>query len=369
MPPFTTLNGQTGYFDNNGQFVPATQEQYNQQFGMLQQFGGNPFLNAAQQSPTYNQRTNFVQQGSIQSPETASMTNEQKVSIAQGDVTSTNQYNPQDKLKYEMTDKGLGFTVGNQFYPSTAQPASGMPLIGSPYKGNTLNAYDLAKEDSSKYGNPYLAIRNQLLNKPLSAMTNTSIPTQTQVTPPIATTPEIMPNSTAEQAGGGNWMTNMFNKPSVEGVPAAENVVDNGLKSDVLGDWGKMGFDTKKAFTGTAGTSLLGAGIGAATKLIGTNASTYDQRVGMSKPNAFGTMFGDSTFTQIGSSFGPAGMAIGGTVDLIKNAIKYAKQKDRYENKKLATDTMQSIDDARENMKPDYTGYARNGTQVNPYLK
>jgi hypothetical protein len=366
MPPFITHNGQTGYFQN-GVFVPATQEQYNNQMSMYNQFGNNPFVSAQQ---TFTQQQQSVQQGVIKPPTAAPLSNEQKVSIAQGDATSTNQYNPQDKLNYEFTDKGLGFKAGNQFYPSSAMTTGGMPLIGSPYKGRTLNAYDLAKEDSSKYGNPYLAIQNQLMNNTPPWMSNTTTPNQAQVTVPQTTgATEIIPTSTAEQAGGGNWLTNMFNKPSVEGVPTAENVVDNGLKSDVLGDWGKMGFDTKKAFTGTAGTSALGAGIGTVTKFIGDNASKYDPRVGMSKPNALGTMFSDATFTQIGSMFGPAGMAIGGTVDLLKNAIKYVKQKDKYENKKLATDTMQSIDDARENMKPDYTGYARSGTQVNPYLK
>jgi hypothetical protein len=376
MPPFITHNGQTGYFQN-GVFVPATQEQYNNQMSMYNQFGNNPFVSAQQ---TFTQQQQSVQQGVIKPPTAGPLSNEQKVSIAQGDATSTNQYNPQDKLNYEFTDKGLGFKAGNQFYPSTAMTTGGMPLIGSPYKGRTLNAYDLAKEDSSKYGNPYLAIQNQLMNNTPPWMSNTTTPNQAQVTVPQTTgATEIVPTSTAEQAGGGNWLTNMFNKPSVEGVPVAENVADNGLKSDVLGDWGKMGFNGKEFFKsdkGQATSAIAGAGVGLVSGLAKAGMQDkYDPRVGMSKPNLGGNLFGDATFTQVGLN--PALMAatggisalVGGGVDLIKNAVKYAKQKDRYENKKLATDTMQSIDDARENMKPDYTGYARSGTQVNPYLK
>jgi len=376
MPPFITHNGQTGYFQN-GVFVPATQEQYNNQMSMYNQFGNNPFVSAQQ---TFTQQQQSIQQGVIKPPTAGPLSNEQKVSIAQGDATSTNQYNPQDKLNYEFTDKGLGFKAGNQFYPSTAMTAGGMPLIGSPYMGKTLNAYDLAKEDSSKYGNPYLALQNQLINNPMPGMSNTTIPTQAQVTVPQTTgVTEVIPTSTTEQAGGGNWLTNMFNRPSVEGVPAAENIADNGLKSDVLGDWGKMGFNGKEFFKsdkGQATSAIAGAGVGLISGLAKAGMQDkYDPRVGMSKPNLGGNLFGDATFTQVGLN--PALMAatggisalVGGGVDLIKNAVKYTKQKDRYENKKLATDTMQSIDDARENMKPDYTGYARSGTQVNPYLK
>jgi hypothetical protein len=273
-----------------------------------------------------------------------------------------------------MTDKGLGFKAGNQFYPSTAMTASGMPLIGSPYMGKTLNAYDLAKEDSSKYGNPYLAIQNQLMNNTPPWMSNTTTPNQAQVTVPQTTgATEIVPTSTAEQAGGGNWLTNMFNRPSVEGVPASNDITNVVEKGPSLFKQSKDFFGSDK---GQATSAIAGAGVGLVSGLAKAGMQDkYDPRVGMSKPNLGGNLFGDATFTQVGLN--PALMAatggisalVGGGVDLIKNAVKYSKQKDRYENKKLATDTMQSIDDARENMKPDYTGYARSGTQVNPYLK
>jgi hypothetical protein len=370
MPPFITHNGQTGYFQN-GVFVPATQEQYNNQMSMYNQFGNNPFVSAQQ---TFTQQPQSVQQGVIKPPTAGPLSNEQKVSIAQGDATSTNQYNPQDKLNYEFTDKGLGFKAGNQFYPSTAMTTGGMPLIGSPYKGRTLNAYDLAKEDSSKYGNPYLAIQNQLMNNTPPWMSNTTTPNQAQVTVPQTTgATEIVPTSTAEQAGGGNWLTNMFNRPSVEGVPAANEITNVVEKGPSLFKQSKDFFGSEK---GQATSAIAGAGVGLVSGLAKAGMQDkYDPRVGMSKPNLGGNLLGDSTFTQIGlnpllmGATGGISALVGGGVDLIKNAVKYSKQKDRYENKKLATDTMQSIDDARENMKPDYTGYARSGTQVNPYLK
>lgn len=369
MPPFTTLNGQTGYFDTNGQFVPASQEQYNQQFGMLQQFGGNPFLNAAQQSPLNNQRTNFVQQGTIQNPETAGMTNEQKVMQAQGDDTPM-----LGNMPYGMTDQGLGIQRGKSFFPYNASTASGHLLNTA--TNTVFNAYDLMASKKGKVVNPFASevalmqsqnTQNALnaLNNPIAPTTPTS-PTQQINMPEIASIA-----SNAISSAGSNIGSKVGSSVS--------DVVDKGLKSDVLGDWGNMGFSGKEFFGSKAGqttSAIAGAGVGLVSGLVKAGAQDkYDPRVGMSKPNLGGNLFGDATFTQVGLN--PALMAatggisalVGGGVDLVKNAVKYAKQKDKYENKKLATDTMQSIDDARENMKPDYTGYARYGTQVNnPYL-
>ena len=72
----------------NGQFVPATQQEYNAQFNQ-QQNQNNPFLQQVLpqniQPPLKGGRQNFVQQGTIQGPETAGITNEQKVMQSQGD--------------------------------------------------------------------------------------------------------------------------------------------------------------------------------------------------------------------------------------------------------------------------------------------
>jgi hypothetical protein len=367
MPPFTTLNGQTGYFDNNGQFIPATQEEYNKQFAMLQQFGGNPFLNAAQQSPLNNQRTSFVQQGTIQSPETATETNEQKVMQAQGDDDPILGVG---NMPYVKMGNEYGVKRGKSFFGFDAMTAGGHPLNTA--TNTVYNTGDLTTFRKQKIANPFVAevalIKSQNTQNALNALNN-------------PTAPEITPTTTAQQTNRGNFFNNMFNKASDQVIAGANEVANSsGSFQDsydtMSGKLGKIGagggfkMDAKKAFTGTPTTSLIGGGINAVSKLIGANAGNYDERVGMTKPNLGGTLLGDATFTQMGSMFGPAGMAIGGTVDLVKNAIKYVKQKDKYENKKLATDTMQSIDDARENMKPDYTGYARFGTQVkNPYIK
>jgi hypothetical protein len=372
MPPFTTLNGQTGYFDNSGQFVAASQEQYNQQFGMLQQFGNNPFISAQQ---TFTQQPQSIQQGAIQPPMAGQMTNEQKVMQAQGDNSSM-----LGNMPYVQKGNELGVQKGKSFFPYNASTASGHPLNTA--TNTVFNAYDLTTNRKNDIVNPYAAqsalmqsqnaasFLNNLSNKPAAP----AAPTQAQVTSPITTgATEIIPAPTTEQAEGGNWFSNMFNKPSVEGVPAADNITNVVEKGPGLFKQSKDFFGSE---AGQATSAGIGAGLGIATSLAARNASVYDQRVGMSKPNALGTIASDSTVTQIGLN--PALMAATGglsavaglTIDDIKNSIKYVKQKDKYENKKLAVDTMQSLDDARENIKPDYTGYARNGIQVsNPYLQ
>jgi hypothetical protein len=371
MPPFTTLNGQTGYFDNSGQFVPASQEEYNQQFGMLQQFGNNPFISAQQ---TFTQQPQSIQQGAIQPPMAGQMTNEQKVMQAQGDDSPM-----LGNMPYVQKGNELGVQKGKSFFPYNASTASGHPLNTA--TNTVFNAYDLTTNRKNDIVNPYVAqvnlMRSQnaasFLNKLSNKPTASAATTQTQVTVPQTTgATEIIPTSTAEQAEGGNWFSNMFNKPSVKGVPAADKITNVIEKGPSLFKQSKDFFGSE---AGQATSAGIGAGLGVATSLIGANASKYDQRVGMSKPNAFSTIAGDSTVTQIGLN--PALMgATGGLsavaglgIDLVKNIVKYNKQKDSYENKKLAVDTMQQLDDARENMKPDYTGYARSGTQVNPYLK
>lgn len=389
MPPFTTVNGQTGYYIN-GQFVPATQQEYNAQFNAPQQGFSNPFLPQTQQ-PQIN-RTEYVTQGTIQSPETAAQTNEQKVMQAQGDDTPMI-----GNMPYQSTNQGTGIQKGNSFFGFDAMTTSGHPLNT---KTNTVyNVYDLMAQRKNNIVNPLvaemrLAESNQAQNL-YSALQNPYTPTQTQVTSPVApNTPEINLNTTTQQPNSGNFFNNMFNQPSDQ-IMAGANEVANPYSgsfqdsySKLSGKFGKIGaggesgggFNGKEFFnskSGQATSAIAGAGVGLASSLIKAGApDKYDQRVGMSKPNLGGNLFGDATFTQVGLN--PALMAatggisalVGGGVDLIKNSVKYAKQKDKYENKKLATDTMQSIDDARENMKPDYTGYARFGAQVNnPYLK
>ena len=354
----------------NGQFIPATQQEYDAQFGQINQNQFNPFMPPSITATMGRQ--DFVQQGTIQSPETAAITNEQKVMQAQGDDVPM-----LGDMPYIQKGNQLGVQRGKSFFPYNASTASGHPLNTA--TNTVFNAYDLMANTKNKVVNPFASevalmqsqnaasFLNNLSNKPTAPVATT----QTQVTVPTTTATEVIPTPTAEQAGGGNWLTNMFNKPSVE-VPTAENVSKAVEKGPGLFKQSKDFFGSDK---GQATSAIAGAGVGLISGLAKAGMQDkYDPRVGMSKPNLGGNLFGDATFTQVGLN--PALMAatggisalVGGGVDLIKNAVKYAKQKDRYENKKLATDTMQSIDDARENMKPDYTGYARNGTQVNPYL-
>jgi hypothetical protein len=356
MPPFTTLNGQTGYFDNSGQFVPASQEQYNQQFGMLQQFGGNPFLNAAQQSPLNNQRTNFVQQGSIQSPETAAMSNEQKLAQGQGnsvnqlDNTTVNQNSIVNQNPAVNPAANAAANPMINFGTNVANTLQGFLNTQNPYNQNNVVTQAPTGTTGATGGGFFSGIFDKVGNKVKDVATAAATTGSSDGEIPTVTLTKRQLNN----PDGENWFSKMFSKKT--GETTTTTPPDGG---------GKGG-----AFKGTATTAAIGGGIGAASKLIGSLApGNYDERVGMTDPNLIGTVLGDATFTQMGSSFGPAGMAIGGGIDLVKNIVKYAKQKDVYSNKKLATNTMQSIDDARENMKPDYTGYARFGTQVNnPYL-
>jgi len=371
MPPFTTLNGQTGYY-MNGQFVPATQQEYDAQFNQ-QQTQNNPFLQQVLpqniQPPLMGGRQNFVQQGTIQGPETTGMTNEQKVMQAQGDDTPM-----LGNMPYGMTDQGLGIQRGKSFFPYNASTASGHPL--NTVTNTVFNAYDLMASKKGKVVNPFASevslIQSQNTQNALNALNN-----------PVATTAPAAPTQQINMPEISSTATNAIssagNKIGSQVGSAVSDVVDKGLKSDVLGS-GKLGFSGKEFFKSDAGqatSAIAGAGVGLITGLVKAGAQDkYDPRVGMSKPNLGGNLFGDATFTQVGlnpllmGATGGLSAVVGGGVDLIKNAVKYAKQKDRYENKKLATDTMQSIDDARENMKPDYTGYARFGTQVtNPYIK
>jgi hypothetical protein len=375
MPPLTTVNGQTGYY-MNGQFVPATQQEYDAQFNAPQQRFSNPFLPQVQQPQT--NRTEYVTQGIIQSPENAAMSNEQKVMQKQGNESNAIN-NSQIANPYQNLNQNVNAYVQNAFSQAQAMRQTQQ----SPYTPNGT-VIQQGPQQSNAMSNPLVqGANNAVFQNPFI---NPAAPTQTQVPSPVApTTPEITPTTTAQQPNSGNFFNNMFNRPSDQIMAGANEAANSSGSfqdsySAMSGKLGKIGaegkggdgfkMDAKKAFTGSATTSLIGSGINAASKLIGANAGNYDERVGMTKPNLGGTLLGDATFTQMGSMFGPAGMAIGGTVDLVKNAIKYVKQKDKYENKKLATNTMQSIDDARENMKPDYTGYARFGAQINnPYLK
>jgi hypothetical protein len=118
--------------------------------------------------------------------------------------------------------------------------------------------------------------------------------------------------------------------------------------------------------------SLIGAGANLVSKGIRTLApDTYNQRVGMENPNAVGTILGDTTMTQLGSSIMPGiGTAIGGGLDLIKNIFTYGKKKAAYDAGVRKANFSDYRDNLVSNREQDYTGLARHGIKAkNPYLR
>lgn len=362
MPPFTTVNGQTGYY-YGGQFVPATQQEYNAQFGQTNQSQNqfNPFLFPS--STAMMGRQDFVPSMDVQNPTTDGITNEQKIAQSQGnavnqlDNTTVNKnpvVNQNPIVNQNPAVNPAANAAANpmiNFGTSMANTLQGFLNSKNPYTQNNVVTQAPTGTTGATGSGFFSKIANQVANNVNNVATTAAATGSSDGEIPTVTLTKRQLNN----PDGGNWFSKMFSKKP--GETTTTTSPDGG---------GKGG-----AFKGTATTAAIGGGIGAASKLIGSLApGNYDERVGMTDPNLIGTVLGDATFTQMGSSFGPAGMAIGGGIDLVKNIVKYAKQKDVYSNKKLATNTMQSIDDARENMKPDYTGYARFGTQVNnPYLK
>lgn len=82
--------------------------------------------------------------------------------------------------------------------------------------------------------------------------------------------------------------------------------------------------------------NLMGAGLGAFGNIMSSAAQgRYDQRVGMEKPNAAGTVLGDFQLAGMGAQFGPIGAGVGAALDLVKNAFEYKKKKDAYEAQKI----------------------------------
>lgn len=373
MPPFTTVNGQTGYY-LNGQFVPATQQEYDAFFNSSQQGFSNPYLSQVQQPQT--NRTEYVTQGTIQSPQTATMSNEQKIMQNQGNEAAlinnptlgvTSNPKPQ-ATNPNIANQNLNQNINSFFQNAFGQVQAMRQTQQKPYSP-TGNVIPQGPPQSELMSNPLVQGANDVVFK--SPFINPAAPTISAAPTQQINMPEISSTATNAISSAGNKIGSQVGS-------TVSDVVDKGLKSDVLGS-GKLGFSGKEFFKSDAGkttSAIAGAGVGLVSGLVKAGApDKYDQRVGMSKPNLGGNLFGDATFTQMGlnpglmAATGGISALVGGGVDLVKNIVKYSKQKDRYENKKLATDTMQSIDDSRENMKPDYTGYARFGTQVkNPYL-
>lgn len=86
----------------------------------------------------------------------------------------------------------------------------------------------------------------------------------------------------------------------------------------------------------------------------------YDYRAGMEKPAPFKTMT-NLQATQMGSSFGPVGSAVGFGVDMIKNIISMKKQKSAYDAALRKADFTEF---QNQPMQSDYTGMAKYGGQM-----
>ena len=353
MPPFITYNGQTGYFQN-GQFIPATREQYD---GL---FNGNPFMN----NPMFSNlagRQQPLQQGQIVEP---AMSNEQKIAQQSSNVPLEGT----SSIQYGMTDQGLGFNQGKTFYPSTAMTKTGMALIGNPALGITANPYEL-QGAHNPYAPQAALVQQQALQQ---AIDNNQ--QQTVQGPQVQQTG--VPLNLSKDGIFGAIQNPFVSQTETPEAIVTESKADgmigpmSGGKAPVVSNVTETATPVKSKMT-NAQSQGLGMLIGAGAKLVKAVApDNYDERVGMTKPNMIGTLAGDATFTQLGSAFGPVGLAVGGGVDIVKNILAYAKQKDKYDNKKIGVNTMQSMDDARESMKPDYTGYARYGAEVkNPFIK
>lgn len=353
MPPFITYNGQTGYFQN-GQFIPATREQYD---GL---FNGNPFMN----NPMFSNlagRQQPLQQGQIVEP---AMSNEQKIAQQSSNVPLEGT----SSIQYGMTDQGLGFNQGKTFYPSTAMTKTGMALIGNPALGITANPYEL-QGAHNPYAPQAALVQQQALQQ---AIDNNQ--QQTVQGPQVQQTG--VPLNLSKDGIFGAIQNPFVSQTETPEAIVTESKADgmigpmSGGKAPVISNVKETATPVKSKMT-NAQSQGLGMLIGAGAKLVKSVApDNYDERVGMTKPNMIGTLAGDATFTQLGSVFGPVGLAVGGGIDIVKNILAYAKQKDKYDNKKIGVNTMQSMDDARDSMKPDYTGYARYGAEVkNPYLK
>ena len=139
--------------------------------------------------------------------------------------------------------------------------------------------------------------------------------------------------------------------------------------------------ETQQPQTSNLAGDLMGAGLGAFGNIMSSAAQgRYDQRVGMEKPNAAGTVLGDFQLAGMGAQFGPIGAGVGAALDLVKNAFEYKKKKDAYEAQKNKVNFQDMRESMMTGMEPDYTYLAKYGTKVyqnggpiapegNPFLK
>jgi hypothetical protein len=337
MPPLMTLpDGRTGYYDTNtGEFIEATLAQYNA-------------LTGASSNPFAVPQPNIQQQQAVPFG-TMPQTNEQKVSQQSGQVFMDYRG---PNLPYGQYDQGLGFKdARGNFVPSTASTKTGAALIGKPQMGLSMPVWNFNAD--SNQGN--------IMSNMFAPQQAVQQPTQQ----PVTTAPNI----------GGELSAQA--QQFLLGQKTTDNTgTENAGGGGASGSWDEA--DPKKiGLSKDMKYNLASMGVGIGTNLIKTAApGNYDERVGMTKPNAVGSIFGDGTFTQIGlnpalmGATGGMSAVAGVGVDLIKNTIGYKMQLDKYNNKKIGVGAQEGMQNQRSQMGYDYTGYARYGTEVkNPFLK
>tara|TARA_Y100000590_G_scaffold214465_1_gene243152 strand:- start:232 stop:1860 length:1629 start_codon:yes stop_codon:yes gene_type:complete len=117
-----------------------------------------------------------------------------------------------------------------------------------------------------------------------------------------------------------------------------------------------------KKVDGGAVAAAIGSGVSMFAKAI--DKPQYNEKFGAYKPNHFGTMYGDSTFTSIGSSIMPGiGTAIGAGVDRIKNAIALGKKKRDYAQAANRYAWKEKMEQQQKFGEENYIGWGRFGLE------
>ena len=113
--------------------------------------------------------------------------------------------------------------------------------------------------------------------------------------------------------------------------------------------------------------AIINAGTGAISLLGDAIApEQYNKTAGVTRPTVLGE-FTNLEATGLGATVGgPVGAGIGLALDITKNALSYKRKMNAYNQGVNKAELSNGISDRINSMQPDYTGYARDGLQVNP---
>lgn len=111
-------------------------------------------------------------------------------------------------------------------------------------------------------------------------------------------------------------------------------------------------------------SSNIGVGLSALSGVTSAAfPSDYNKQVGMEKPNPLQT-FSNFQMAGMGAQFGPVGLAVGAGLDVAKNAVQYYRQQKAYNTAVNKQQYMDGRAERMQNLQPDYTGYAKYGSEV-----